>query len=355
MPDWIPLRLRRTRRSALLVPAVLVAAAVATASWAAPVEPIPVKDDPNVVETAPAARGPWFGWAQNSQQDPDHYDFYVQRGTEDPVKVNAANTQGLGGDFAGRDVFYVQQFGDRDPRINRFDLKSGLRSALPAKVNNYRHTVKHYFGNGHKGNRVISGVRGDLTVSGPWLLYSGYMEFLDYDVYRYDTLMLYNRVTHRLRQIAAVSSDYLHLSAGQVNGKYVTYLKKTSYGTGTGDKSVPYRYNIKTGREVKLASARKSFSWGPSVSSDGTVYYFKSDDCTTAPCAFDLVRRPIGGHAEVIATLTTQNAPRRTYVKDRPDGSRLVFAGSYPGNGTYYLPGDIYKVVDDPETTAASR
>ena len=331
----VTLRVRARHRLALAFSVVLIGGAVATASGAAPLDPVPVKDNPKVTETVPSAAGRWLGWVQNSKRRPAHHDFYVQRGADARVKVNAVGTRGLGGDFAGRNVVYVQQCCDRPPRINRFDLRSGLRSPLPAKVNHRRHTVKI---SGTGTHPVVSGVRGDVTVSGPWLLYSGYTELLDVDTYWRHTVMLYNRVTHELRRVAAESSDFYALTAGQVNRKYVAYLWTRDY---VNRKAIVRRYNIKTGRTAKLATARDSLHLsGPSVSSDGTVYYFATEADCSDPCTHELVRQAIGGPADVIATFTTQHwwqRPNRTYVKDRPDGSRLVL---FDANG------DIYKVLD---------
>ena len=341
------------RHAALIVAFGLAVTGLASASWAATVAPIPVKDKPTVYEDAPTANGAWFGWAQDPEGKPDRYDFYVQRGTGPRIKVNAAGTQGLGGAIVGDSVYYVQQFGDREPRINRFDLNTRTRSALPSKVNHNRH--------GRHG-RLLDGVRGHVTVSGPWLLYSGFSEPGQFG-YPNDTVVLYNRVTHEMRQLASVSSDWNGRFAGQVNGRYATYIA-VSYGACCGDPSTEVRrYNIKTKRTVTVpryaagdaacASDPQCDSVDqdvPAVSSDGTVYYFLTyyPYFAGGPLTSELIRQPIGGPAEVITTLTSEHfaSPGQPFVRDGSDGSRDVF---------YSWEGDIYKVVDNPQAAVATR
>lgn len=326
--------------------AALATVVGASASWASPGDPVPVRDDPNVVETAPSAQRGWFGWSQNSAANPDHLNFFVQPAGGDRIRVNAPRTQGLGGDKVGGAVFYVQQYGDRPPRINRYDLSSGLRSPLPPKVNHWRHTVRPYIGT--EPNRVLTGVRGDVTSSGPWLLYSGYMRFLDFEdfVYPHDTVVLYNRRTQRLRLVETKSDEDYDLEAGQVNGSFVAYLETDNFSDGETP-TVAYRHNLQTGRTVSFAPGEQFLRQSaPSVSSDGTVYYFETALDCTSPCTHELVRRPIGGPAEVIASVSTPEwwqRPERTYVKDRPDGSRVVL---------FSVNEDIYEVVDDPAAPA---
>lgn len=332
----------RSRGLAALVVLVALVASLASTSWAAPGVPILVKDNPGVDEGAPTSNGAWFGWAQ-ARKGKSEFDFYVQRGTGARVKVNAAKTQGFGGGIVGHSVYYVQKYLDRVPRIIRFDLKTGQRTPLPAKVNHYRHTAHLPCCGGQPDKEpVISGVRGTASVSGPWLLYSGYMAARDRDVLFY-TVMLYNRVTHQRRTIALLNSDEAVLHAGQVNGNYATYKSEQRYGG-----SDFYRYNIKTKRSVELSGPDDDvvYQYDPAVSSDGTVYYFQGyDDDSGGPDITELVRRPIGGPAEVVTTLTTAQSsyfpPQSTFVKDRPDGSRVVFFSWKHG---------IYKIVDVPPT-----
>jgi hypothetical protein len=340
-----PTKVRSSRLAALGVPFALVAT-LTTMSWAAPVDPIPVKDNASVAEGAPTSHGAWLGWVQNSRRKLDHHNFFVQRGTQARVRVNAAKTQGLGGGILGHHVYYAQQFRDRHPQIVRLDLETGHRRPLPSKVNHYHHTVHlPCCGGQDDKNHVLSGVRGNVTVSGSWLLYSGYMQDLDHDEYPYYMVMLYNRVKDKLRQLASALSDDVNYYAGQVNGRYATYWSFARYGG-----SDVYRYNIRTRRSVALPHGAGGDQYDPAVSSDGTVYYFVTDEDAPSggPYTTELVRQPIGATAEVVTTLTSESrdTPRETYVKDRPNGTRVVF---------FSWKDDVYKLVDDPQPAISGR
>lgn len=322
----------------IVVPFVLVVAG-ATASWAAPPPPVPdpVRDNPHVVEGASTAHGGWIGWAQHPEGTSEPGDFYVQRGTAAPIKVNAARTHGLGGGIVGHSVYYAQKLGDRAPRINRFDLRSGHRTPLPAKVNHYRHVEHHPCCGLPAESHVMSEVRGNATVSGPWLLYSGQT----WDLPRGDnfllyTVVLYNRGTHELRTLAENMYDGRALWAGQVNGNYATYWS-------FDDRSTVNRYDLKTKRTVELSRPEGGDAYDPAVSSDGTVYYFLTDDDAPSggPSTTELVRQPVDGSAEVVTTLTSERGqgPGETFVKDRANGSRVVF---------FSWKGGVYKIVDGP-------
>lgn len=300
--------------------ALVATTAVATAGWAAPVDPAPVKDDPAVIERAPATSGAWFGWARATDDKSDHSDFFVQRGTERRVKVNAPKTQGLSGGIVGRSVFYVQQLGDNHPRINRFDLRTGKRSALPKKVN----------------HRLDYRVRGSLSVSGAWLLYNG-TKLRGQFGYPYDTVVLYNRVTHQLRTLASASTDWYDAHAGQVNGRYASYLWEHQDDTGTTSLDL---YDIRTKKTVMQENEDGWRQWIPAVSSDGTMYYFRWQVGCGSPCTRELVRQPIDGIPEVVTTLTSGSSPLVPYVEDRPDGSRVVY---------FTWNDDLYQVVDEPQ------
>src|SRR6478735_4557838 len=243
--------MRLVRKSSwFVVPMALAAtaaAAAAAAGWAAPVDPVPVKDDQAVIQRRPATHGAWFGWARVSEGPPEHSNFYVQRGTEARVKVNAPKTQGLSGGIVGRSVFYVQQVGDRHPRINRFDLRTGHRSPLPKKVNHYRDYR----------------VSGSLSVSGAWLLYNG-TKLRGQFGYPYATIVLYNRVTQRLRTLASASTDWYEAYAGQVNGRYATFLWEYLDDTGTTSLNL---YDIESKQSVEVYNEDGWLQWIPAVSS----------------------------------------------------------------------------------------
>jgi hypothetical protein len=272
--------------------------------------------------------GAWFGWSQTSRRDPKQVNFFVQRGTAAPIRVNAAGTRGLGGAITGRRVLYVQQDrGKRRLQIHRFDLRTKKRTPLPASVNNAR----------YKGQRIR--ITGRVTVSGPWLSYAGAVpdEFFG----GLDLVVLHHLGTGRTRIVSEIAQDHRFLDHGQVNGDWITWIN--AYVYDETDEAV-LRYNIRTKRYVSFTPDDRDDLIGvfdPAVSSDGTVYYWHATADTAS--GVELVRQPVRGRPEVVTTLEPGAAPSRTFVKDRPDGSNAVF---------YAWSGDLYRVVDDPSDTA---
>ena len=329
-----------------VVPLVVVVTTAAATSAAVPDTWTPVKDNPKVDELFPSPHGGFFGWAQSTPGNPEHFNFLVERKDGTRVKVNAAGTQGLAGDIVGHSVFYLQQLSDRPPRIQRYDLKTGKRSPLPAKVNKSRTTIRAVV------EYPPPPAGGYLTASGPWLLYGGQRIF-DPDSYPLHTVMLYNRVTHELRDVRQVNYEEADLFPGQVNGRYAVWVVADSID----DSDAIERYDIKTEKIESLVTQEKDghlVRSGASVSADGTVYYFEvqyyfeGTICDPSDCTYKLMRLAPDGTKTVLATvLQTDARPGPTYVKDRPDGSHVVYIALDPTHRSG--PGhDIYKFVDEP-------
>lgn len=320
--------------------AVLLSTSVATAV-AAPGDPVPVKNQPGVEETTPTTYGDWLGWVQSTKGDPDRRAMFVQQGDKPRVKVNARLTHALGGGITGHSAFYAQQRviqrpGKRDVlsdrrQIVRLDLETGKRTVLPASVNRYRIT---YGGDPQQG-----AVRGDVSVSGPWLMFTGRMASrTSDDELSYDTAMLYNRVTHKLRVAGSVWNDISEMWAGQVNGGYAV-MRYYSYASEP--EAEIQLYDIATRQRIQIGPDDQS-PWGPGVGSDGTAYYFQNGTtCPDGYCEDQLMREPLDGPPEVVVSLPDEEGmttPSETFVEDRPDGSRVI---SFSWNG------DIYQVTDD--------
>lgn len=318
-----------------VVPLVLVVTTASTAFGAVPDTWTPVKDNPNVDELHPSPHGRFLGWAQSSPRNPEHVNFLVERKDGTRVKVNAAGAQGLAGDIVGRSVFYLQQVGDRSPRIQRYDLRTGNRTPLPTKVNQNR--KREIYGEGPYGPDGSP-----LTASGPWLLFGGKRIVADPDSYALSTAMLYNRTTHQLRELRAVSGEYLWVAPGQVNGRYAVWAVRDDINATGGIEL----YDIKTHKITKVVPLRRHGlgHLGASVSADGTVYYIAIQPCEATDCSYDLVRAAPDGTKTVLATLSSEadGRPGSTYVKDRADGSHVVHVSLRASTW------DIYRFVDEP-------
>lgn len=324
-----------------LIPVVVVLATAAGASAAVPDSWTPVKSDPTRDDQYASTLGGALAWSHDSAAHPGRFDMYVEKQNGTTVKVNAAGTQGIAGDLNGQSIFYLQQLGDRSARIQRYDLTSGKRSPLPAKVNqSSRFTINSAGPYGPDGN--------PLTASGPWLLFSALVPAPDPDDdYPSDAAMLYNRVTHRLVTLGTVSREASWITPGQVNGRYAVWVVRDD-AAGTGG---VYRYDLKT-HTSEVIKPYDRYD-GPdrldaSVSADGTVYYFERHCTDESQCSYDLVRAALDGTKTVLATVDEEEqsrVPGATYVKDRADGSHLVYITIRPDASSSR---DIYRYVDDP-------
>lgn len=294
-------------------------------------DPIPVRNDPAFVEGAPTARGAWLGWSQNRVGRLHPHTFLVQRGDGPRIRVNARGTRGMCGGIVGHRVIYLQQ--RRRPsrtvfRILRFDLRTRQRSPLPPAV-----------------NRAIDGnLRtfpfGNVSVSGRWLMYTA----MTVDVAQgesWGTVVVYDRRTGRPRQITWDNGYDTSVYAGQVSGHYATWVWLDQSGYGDPASKV-YRYDTRTGRKVAIPGDAATYQHDPAVSADGTVYFFRTvvgwlpGSATT----HELVRQVPGGTAQVVAQIASTEgsaAPHATFVRDRPDGTHVVF---------FAVNGDVEKVVD---------
>ena len=318
-----------------LVPLVVAVTTATATSGAVPDPWTPVKANPNVDELHASPHGGSFGWVQSSPRNPEHFNFLVERKDGARVKANAAHTQGIAGDIVGNKAFYLQQLGDRSPRIQRYNLKTGKRTPLPANVNqNKKREVDREGPYGADGN--------PLTASGPWLLFRGIRYVEDPDLYPLSTAMLYNRVTHKLRELQSVSREYKWVTPGQVNGRYAVWAVRDDIN-GTGGIE---RYDIKTDKLETLVPLTDDggLNLGASVSRDGTVYYVEKQDCGAAQyCDWSLVRLAPDGTRTGRAD-GQDSFPRTTYVKDRRDGSHILYVTVESGPGR---DNNIYRLVDN--------
>jgi hypothetical protein len=294
-----------------------------------PATPTPVKDDPGVLEMSPSAYELRFAWRQYSNTKPYHDSYYVQRGTQQRIKVNAPGTSALSGGVLDKAVIYAQQRGRGEVQLYNFDLRTKTRSPMPRAVNAARY-----------GKKPVT-ITGEMSASGPLVLFRGMTPALN-DPAGLDIIFLYNRVTKKLQALDSIQDDHFGVSPGQVNGSWATWVDNeqiSSYVTHV------YRRNLKTGRTYKITLGNGADPYRGAVNlhdsaigSDGTLYYWRYDERSgTDPTPHELVRKPVVGAARVIQTVL--NGPNGTFVQDRPDGTKAVY---------YTLGGDILKIIDTP-------
>jgi hypothetical protein len=268
--------------------ATAVAAAAVSAGIAlATVNEVPVLVTP-ANELLPAADGDagYLAWTQNSSAHRNHYDAFFSLNSGPKVRVNEAGTLGWTGGIDGNMLVYQQAVGNSSG-LRLFDLTTQVRTA-PTGVN--------------------TGMwEWQPTISGDWILFGRQGR-------NRNLVILHNTVTDETRTLV---DQQLFAGPGQVNGDYATYVR-----CGAATCNV-FRYQISTSQTTAAPNPRKRVQYGPSVSTDGTMYYGSSKQ----GCGSDVqVRKLTPGAAN--ATLLTAFPPGRdffgTYADDRTDGSTDV-------------------------------
>jgi hypothetical protein len=271
-----------------------------------------------VNEFHPTSEGAWFSWTQNSAARQYHYDVFAKKTGAGRVKVNAARTQAWGSGIDGQRLVYSQWTSSgpgSDPDLYLYNLTTGRRTRLPAKVNSAM-------------------AEDSPSLSGRWLLFTRHTVD-DAEEVPVTRVFLYNLKTRRLRLLAAENGLRGYVDAGQVNGGYAVWAR------GRGNAVDVFRFHIPTGTRVRLPRPVMMQS-APSVTAAGTVYMTRSASRWGENAR--LVRFPVGGPATRLYGFPDGCAAGRTYADQRTDGSVVVTFDRY-GSCPKGDP-DIFKVVD---------
>jgi len=276
-----------------------------------------------------AVEGSGFvAWQQNSSAHPKHYDYFVQMEGHNPIKVNAQGTSGDWGQIdADRLVF--EQYKGTAADIKFFDLKTHERTNPPSGVNT---SLWEYW----------------PREDGKWLLFGR----LDSSNDR-RKLILFNLSTHRSR---VLDSTTQYLEPGQVAGHFAVWFVTT-----TDLHQQVKEMNLQTGKITVIAhdftkcdathqirggiGCPTFYNYGPSVTSNGTAFYFQAP---LAKCNMPakLIRRPLGAAARVIGTTGDTHQAFATSAWRANNGSvHILHDRSTCGGGTDDGPSDIYEFV----------
>jgi hypothetical protein len=250
--------------SALRLVGLLACAALFAVIASAATAPVPVKASTRN-EALPAAGGDYFAWAKSRRGAPMSFDVYAQRGTEAPIKVNAAKTNGWSGGIDGTRLAY-QELSKKNSNIRFFDLATRLRSS-PAGVNTKRWEWRP-------------------TISGDWLLFGrGIVDGPTQQV------ILRNLVTGEQRILDSARGRSGGLQPGQVSGTFAVWMK-----CGSASCNV-FRYDLTTQTKTQMPSTGKG-QYGPSVTAAGTTYYGRSGPKCGASA--EIVKTTLDGATEVL-------------------------------------------------------
>lgn len=315
---------RRSLVRLLAASLALASLAITAPALSQPLTPTPVKTtDRPIWEFSAAAGGTWFGWAR-ANFSTGSFNYFVQRGTEPRLRVNAKGTSADGGGIYRRTLVYSQSRGQTSD-LYRFDLRTGRRTAFPERVN------------------TPGAGESSPTLSGRHLLFHRFRNRLRAELW-IDQVLLYDRKTRTLRVLGRTESspddscfEYLH--TGQVNGVYAVWERGFDCGPPTvGDVVL---YNINSNTKTTIPGPRGDISQeSPAVSSDGTVYFVREDPSPASDGTQQILKKPLGSPAEVLHTVPANQNAFDLYVDDRAN-ARHVYFTLHVGSNT-----DVYKLID---------
>lgn len=338
---------RRGRATAVAIPLAAVLAVVLAvptspssagpATRAAPLTPVPVQADPDLVEVAPTSDGGYLAWEQYAPERPGRRTV-----TFGPYQLNAPGTSGRSPAFAAPRGYYLQQRGRERARIYVFDLwneqdktAAERRQPLPPEVN----------GPTYRGQPIR--ILGDLSVTA-YVPGVGRGDRLAYRARvlkgrtrtAYTSVMLWTGTSGTVRELTSYRSATTGVQLGQLKeGRVAWVVRDLGDGAGRSTDRLVLR-DTTTGRQESYVAPAGVAYTHPAVSRNGAVYYWRhavADD-EEARVTHELVRQPGDGAPVVIASVIADPGagPADTFVRDQ-GRTFAVF---------YSFEGDVYRVRD---------
>jgi hypothetical protein len=223
-------------------------------------------------EVSGAAGGGFFVWGQHRRSNPDQFDIFVKT-PSGKLRVNRGESQGSMGGIDGHQLVF-QKYEGHGPRQGYSDIWSfNLKTHATHKIRSVSTWAWEY----------------TPTISGDWLLFSRWNPnkgFLK--------VVLHNLRTNEERTLDRVKA-HAYVQTGQVNGNWVTYLTR-AYGHPRLQLRL-VRYNIRTRQKRAIVDR---YSWAPSVSDTGDVYYLTTGArCGTRPVFKRFRPTPTPGDKEI--------------------------------------------------------
>jgi Tol biopolymer transport system component len=244
--------------------------------------------NPRIDETYAFGGSGYVGWSQDSVRDLNHYDLYLRTPDGRTVKVNPAGTQAFGGGIDGNTMVY-EQFTKRNDDLWIVDLTTMAQTRLAPTV--------------------TSSPEWEPTISGDWILFARTTS-------RSTLVLLYNRATGEVRQLASLTAAHQYVYPGQVNGNYAVWGKTTRRSQQV------YLYDIAARRSTRLAQPSGRYQYDPAVTASGTVYFVRSrNGCGESVVIY---KQPLGGSAQPIQRLRSGTDVNFTLYASTTNGQTQV-------------------------------
>jgi Divergent InlB B-repeat domain len=307
--------MRMRRLSAILLMLVVVLPADALAAM----NEIPVRTT-KASENAPAADTGYVAWAEWTGRE---WNAYVKPEGGSRFQVDRPRWNAWMGGIDGDTLVYQEYRGNNrtwvaegkgTSDLRLYDLIGRTRSNPPAGVNT---GAWEYW----------------PSIDGDWLLFGRATR-------RVVKVILFDMVSGTSRTLLRHRTGQKSWgTGGQVNGDYAVFDACNPRGTICN----VYRYDTGADTTTKIPSAA-DWQFGPSVSSDGTMYFWRSaNHCLPRT---KLVRYSPSGDQQVLAAMPREFIGIDTYVSQEADGTLEVFYDRYDACGRRAGPGDVYKVND---------
>ena len=229
-------------------------------------------------------------------------------------KVNPAGTQAWPGGFSGDRLIFQQESASRQSDLRFYNTATHGYGVVPAGWNSGAWEWKP-------------------TISGHYVLFGRITEKTNREV-----ILLGDLTTGHLKLLSALTGKNADNEPGQVDGNYATWMECPDFNTSCD----VYEYNITSGVTSKVSNTFSSgrFQMNPSVSSDGTVYFFHSSLACGASVTLD--KRALGAPRTTLAAFPHGVDGADSYVDDS-NGTRVVY---YSRVNCAARQADVYKVID---------
>jgi hypothetical protein len=279
----------------------LVLSWTALAAFAA--APEVVLDEPDAFENVPSASDGYLVW---SSFGPAGANSYVMGDGGEPVRVNPARTQSLSASIDDATVVYDVASGKESLDLTFFDAVAETRSAPPAGVNTPNDEYRP-------------------SLSGDWLLFtrSNVNRVPRREAWR--KVVLFNLSTSARFVLDEKRYRRVYLVSDQVNGDWATF-ESCLYPDGIYRDCEVFRYQISAQELVTLPNPGLQ-QYAAGVSSDGTVYFFRSRNRDHWVCGDHAraLRYPVGGPISEIGTLQDGRDAIQAFAFDEPGGSTTLY------------------------------
>jgi hypothetical protein len=260
-----------------------------------------------------ASSSGYFAWTANSSGMPNHYDTIVRPPTGPDFFANELGTSGFGSGLDGTRLVYQQIEADKiHSDIKQIDVSTLTRTDAPTGVNT---DVWEWH----------------PSTSGDLYFFS--RNNIGFVRHPNQKIMLVNGGTSAVETLDKVKGKSPYLVSGQVSGQYAVWTKCV-----TGSCAI-YRWDDTAQHKTKLSD--QGAPWGPSVTPDGTTYYFRNNPrkCGDNVKVF---RRDPGGTTSLIANLPHGRFGLNSTATVNDDASVDLYFDQFPCSGGA---GDIYKIV----------